>query len=161
MMKKTNKIWALALLTVSIVSSGTIQTHAVSADGTYSHENMTPTIFIDGVKQDLTGFIMPSGTTLVPFRAFFDSLKIDAEFNNNTKTLLAKNDKTTIKLTADEIYGYVNDNKIKLGQSPAIVNDMFYVNLRFIAEAYGATVSFNKEDLKISISLPTDNVDIS
>jgi hypothetical protein len=118
-----------------------------------------PIIYINGVQQDLKGVIPPSGSTLVPFRAFFSSLQLNAQFNNQTKTVTAKNDDTTVMLTAGKRVVTLNGKDVALLQSPAISEDdnLMYVNLRFIAEAFGGEVTFDKPTLSIYIKFPTTN----
>lgn len=126
----------------------------VSADSVKPDENgvYRPTIYINGVKQDLKGSIPPSGNTLVPFREFFSTLNIQPNFNNNTKTLTASNGETTISLTAGKTKATLNGNEITLLQSPEFVEyGIMYVNLRFIAEAFDGKVSFDKSSLTIYI----------
>ncbi|MNU08169.1 hypothetical protein D3C72_2540900 [compost metagenome] len=53
------------------------------------------------------------------------------------------------------MYGFINDEKIALTQGPTLTDEgVLYVNLRFIAEAYGAVVTFDKETLSIAINIP-------
>jgi Copper amine oxidase N-terminal domain len=124
---------------------------AAFASSIASNENR-PTIRINGEKQDLKGVILPSGNTLVPFREFFSELNIKPSFNNNTKTLTATNDKTTITLTAGKKVAKLNGKEVQLLQAPQIENGIMYVNLRFIAESFGGTVQFDKSSLTIDIN---------
>lgn len=155
---KSFRYWIVALVLVaSLVYSNTSPLYASTTgpdkDGVYR-----PTIYINDEKQNIKGFIMPSGTTLVPFRILFDTLKIEANFDNKTKTLTAVSDNTTLKLTAGQMFGIINDEKVSLIQSPFIGgDDIFQVNLRFIAEAYGAVVGFDKATLSIYINFPENN----
>lgn len=149
------RLWiaAIALVVCLVFSSTTLifaGTVGPDEDGAYR-----PTIYINDEKYSLGGIIPPSGSTLVPFRALFDALKIEASFDNTTKTLTAVNDDLTLSLTAGQMYGFINDEKIALTQSPALTDEgVLYVNLRFIAEAYGAVVAFDKEALSIAIHFP-------
>lgn len=114
-----------------------------------------PIIIINGEKQELLGVVPPSGSTLVPFRAFFKALNIEPQFDNNSKTLTAKSDETTITLTAGKRIATVNGENVSLLQSPVISEDQhLYVNLRFIAEAFGGNVDFDKRTLTISVDFP-------
>jgi hypothetical protein len=117
-----------------------------------------PTIHINGEKQDLKGTILPSGSTLVPFREFFSELNIKPAFNHNTKTLTATNDKTTITLTAGKRTATLNGKEVQLLQAPKIEDDIMYVNLRFIAESFGGTVRFDKSSLTIYIDFQSITV---
>ncbi|MWC30358.1 copper amine oxidase N-terminal domain-containing protein [Paenibacillus sp. MMS18-CY102] len=113
-----------------------------------------PTIYINGEKQDLTGTIPPSGSTLVPFRAFFTALDVEPQFDNSTKTLTAKSGDITITLTAGTKIAALNGKKVTLLQSPVIDEGVIYVNLRFIAESFGGIVKFDQDTLTIYINFP-------
>ncbi|KMY50179.1 copper amine oxidase N-terminal domain-containing protein [Peribacillus loiseleuriae] len=110
-----------------------------------------PTIYINGEKRELKGVIPSSGSTLVPFREFFSVLNIEPTFNNKTKTVTVKNDKTTITLTAGKKVVTLNGKEVQLLQDPKIEDGIMYVNLRFIAESFGGTVRFDKNSLTIYI----------
>ncbi|MGU3472134.1 copper amine oxidase N-terminal domain-containing protein [Paenibacillus sp. D51F] len=112
-----------------------------------------PTIVINGKVSELKAVIPPSGSTMVPFRSLFEALDLNAEFDNNTKTVTAKNDTTTVTLTAGKMTGTINGKEIKLIQSPELSrdDDLMYVNLRFIAEAFGGVVGFDKSTLTVTI----------
>ena len=116
-----------------------------------SNENR-PTIRINGQKQNLKGSILPSGSTLVPFRAFFSELNIKPAFNNNTKTLTVTNGETTVTLTAGKRVAKLNGKEVQVLQAPQIENGLMYVNLRFIAESFGGIVQFDKSSLTIDIN---------
>ncbi|MFD0616986.1 copper amine oxidase N-terminal domain-containing protein [Paenibacillus sp. GCM10027629] len=154
---------SLLSLSVLIVCFMLVGGHIVLAEGTAKVTNQCwpcqPTIYINAEKQELKGNIPPSGSTLVPFRAFFSSLKLNAQFDNQTKTVTAKNDDTTITLTAGKRVATLYGKEVSLLQSPALSedDDLMYVNLRFIAETFGAVVRFDKSTLSIYIDFPKTN----
>lgn len=124
---------------------------AATASSITSNENR-PTIRINGEKQNLKGAILPGGSTLVPVREFFSELNIKPAFNNNTKTLTATSDETTIILTAGKKVAKLNGKEVQLLQAPQIEEGIMYVNLRFIAESFGGTVQFDQKSLTIDIN---------
>jgi hypothetical protein len=148
------KVWLLmkhrSLLLIAVISCFmifSVQTVLASSVKPDEKGAYRPTIYINGEKQELKGVVPPSGSTLVPFREFFSILKIVPQFDNKTKTLTAKNDETTITLTAGKRVATLNGKKVSLLQSPSLSgdDDIFYVNLRFIAEAFGGVITFDKE----------------
>ncbi|MFS0726431.1 DUF2809 domain-containing protein [Paenibacillus sp. 1P07SE] len=150
-MKKKSLLSAILIICLTFSVSHAALASAVKPDASGVYR---PTIIINGEKQDLLGAVPPSGSTLVPFRAFFKALNIEPSFDNNTKTLTARSGATTITLTAGKRTATLNGEQVQLLQSPAISEDHLYVNLRFIAEAFGGIVQFDKETLTISIEFP-------
>ncbi|MEK5645364.1 hypothetical protein BK138_26810 [Paenibacillus rhizosphaerae] len=147
---KRRSFLSLAVLTVCILVFGAQAVFASA--GPDSRGVYRPTIYINGDKQTLTAAIPPSGSTLVPFRAFFSALMMDAQFDNQTKTVTAKNNDTTVTLTAGKKIATLNGREVQLLQGPELVDDgLMYVNLRFIAEAFGGKVQFDKTNLTIQI----------
>ncbi|MFK4474446.1 hypothetical protein ABH897_004204 [Paenibacillus sp. RC73] len=115
-----------------------------------------PTVYIDNEKIDFEAFISYGGTAMVPFREIFARYGMEVKWDNAQKTVTAssKDGSTVIKLTNGSNDGYVNNIKYNLTQSPALVNGVFYVNLRFISESIGAKVNYDKPSLSIHITLP-------
>jgi hypothetical protein len=143
----------IAVFFVCLLFSG-IQTAFANSVQPDANGVYRPIININGEKQDLMGAIPPSGSTLVPFRAFFTALNIEPQFDNKTKTLTAKSGDTIITLTAGSKIATLNGKDVTLLQSPAIENDILYVNLRFIAESFGGVVNFDHDTLTINIDFP-------
>ncbi|MGN7457719.1 copper amine oxidase N-terminal domain-containing protein [Paenibacillus pasadenensis] len=112
-----------------------------------------PAIVINGKVAELKAVIPPSGSAMVPFRSFFEALDLNAEFDNKTKTVTAKNETTTVTLTAGKMTGTINGKEIKLIQGPSLSDDddLMYVNVRFIAEAFGGIVGFDKSTLTVTL----------
>lgn len=136
-----------AYLLSSILCSSLLFT-TVQADAATTDR---PTISINGAQQALQGIITPSGHTLVPFKEFFAVLNMKVTFNNDTKTVVATNDHTTLSLTAGKKAVLLNGKEVQLQQAPQIINGRMYVNLRFIAESFGGTVQFDQKQRGISI----------
>ncbi|MGW8957119.1 copper amine oxidase N-terminal domain-containing protein [Paenibacillus sp. NPDC055715] len=115
-----------------------------------------PTVYIDNEKIDFEAFISYGGTAMVPFREIFARYGMEVKWDNAQKTVTAssKDGSTVIKLTQDSNDGYVNNKKYNLTQSPALSGGVFFVNLRFISEAIGAKVNYDKPSLTIHITLP-------
>lgn len=93
---------------------------------------------------------------MVPFRDIFARYDMEVKWDNAQKTVTAssKDGSNVIKLTQDSNDGYVNNKKYNLTQSPALVNGVLYVNLRFISESIGAKVNYDKPSLSVYITLP-------
>lgn len=88
--------------------------------------------------------ILINGNTMVPFRTFFEALGMDVNWDSKTKNITATKEGLTIKMTIDSFKASVNDKEYKLTQTPFDSPDgTVYVNLRFISDAVGATVSWD------------------
>ncbi|MGG6309741.1 copper amine oxidase N-terminal domain-containing protein [Paenibacillus macerans] len=88
--------------------------------------------------------IVLNGNTMVPFRQIFEAMGMGVEWNNETKTVTATKADLAIKMTPDNFKASVNDKEYTLTQTPFVTPEgIFYVNLRFISEAAGATVSWD------------------
>ncbi|WP_311082653.1 copper amine oxidase N-terminal domain-containing protein [Paenibacillus polymyxa] len=115
-----------------------------------------PKVYVNNEKLDSETFISYAGVAMVPFRDIFARYNMEVNWDDAKKTVTAssKDGSTVIKLTQGSNDGYVNNKKFNLSQSPALVNGVFYVNLRFISESIGAKVKYDKPSLTIHITLP-------
>lgn len=95
-------------------------------------------------------------TTMVPFRQLFESFGAEVEWNEYSQTVSAIKGDTKIVLTMDSFQAWVNDKEYKLSQTPFIAKDTAYINLRFVSEALGATVNFNKKGRTVTIDWNPD-----
>ncbi|WP_458120841.1 copper amine oxidase N-terminal domain-containing protein [Paenibacillus sp. Z6-24] len=96
--------------------------------------------------------IIQNGNTMVPFRQLFEAYGAQVTWDQETKTITAVKEDTTIKLTLDSFDAYVNNKKIKLTQTPYMARNTSLVNLRFISEAMNAKVNFDKSNLTVNIT---------
>ncbi|WP_274652863.1 copper amine oxidase N-terminal domain-containing protein [Paenibacillus humicola] len=107
-------------------------------------QHREPALIINGVIQEIGATLDSTNTTMVPYREFFEALKMEATFDNKTKTVTAKNGDTTVTLTANSNTATVNGKDVQLYAGPFIDNGIMYVSLRFISEAFGGVVKFIK-----------------
>jgi len=89
--------------------------------------------------------LMVKGRILVPVRALTD-LQLTFSWDNKTKTATIVNSKTkdNLKLTENKLVAYKNDVPIKLDVPVSSIKGRTMVPLRFIAEAFGAEVKWEK-----------------
>jgi hypothetical protein len=119
--------------------------------------------------------VILNGRTMVPFRALFEALGMEVNWNEQRETATASKDNLTITMAIDysrhrprgkefnapamTIFGEnirhratVNGELVEL-DTPAIMrNGRMLVPLRFIAEATGATVEWNEETHTVIIT---------
>lgn len=96
-----------------------------------------------------------NGTTFVPFRAIFEKMGAEIKWDAATQTITATRGDKTIKLTIGSTTAYVNNSASTI-QAPYIDPEFnrTLVPLRFVGEAFGATVNYDSATTKISIVDP-------
>lgn len=101
-------------------------------------------IYIDGIQKvyDVDAKVV-NGSTLVPMRGIFEDLDAQISWDGNTKTVTAISGETTIKLTINSDYAYINGKQVKLTQKAQIIDGRTMVPLRFVSESLGATVNWD------------------
>ncbi len=148
---KRHSLWLSGFLSICLLFTSA-QAAFASSSASSEYAVKRSTIYINGERQALKGAISSNGSTLVPFKEFFSVLNLKTTFNNQTKTLTATNDETTIILTAGKRTAKLDGKEIQLLQDPNIKDGIMYVNLRFIAESFGGIVRFDKSSLTIFIN---------
>ena len=89
--------------------------------------------------------------TVMPMRAIFEALGAEVNWDDETRTVTAVKDNTTIKMTIGSKVMYVNDIPIELDVAPLIINDRTLVPGRAVAESLGADVSWDGETRTVMI----------
>lgn len=96
--------------------------------------------------------IVESGRTLVPFRAIFEALGLQVDWNDELRIATAYNDSTAVSVKLDGAYGSVN-GELKALEAPArIVDGRTLVPLRFVSEAFGNEVKWDAVKRTVSIT---------
>ncbi len=140
-MKKAKQILAILLaLTIMMTSSMAV----------FASKNIT--VLIDGEQIDFD--VQPTtinDRTMVPVRAIFESLGATVDWDENTKTVTAKREDKTVKLTIDSKTMYVNDKTKKLDSPATIFGTRTLVPIRAISEAFGCQVGWDSKSSLVSI----------
>ena len=116
-------------------------------------------ITIDGKQKvmDVAPYIEPStGRTLVPIRFISEAFGADVEWEPEFKVVTIKLNDTVIKLQVGNSIATVNGNKVQLDQPPVIKDNRTMVPLRFISEAFGATVEWFPDTREVKIVYEED-----
>lgn len=92
-----------------------------------------------------------NGRTLVPFRAIFEALGLQVDWNEELRIATAYNDAMNVSVKLDSGYGSVNGELKPLEASAKIVKDRTLVPLRFVSEAFGNEVSWDAKKRLVSI----------
>lgn len=108
-------------------------------------------VFINGVEKTFSPAPqIKNGSTLVPMRAFFETLGCSVEWDQTTKTVTGNKNGKTIKLGIGNKTAYVDGQQKSLAVEAQLINDSTFIPLRFVGEALGASVTW--EDGKIIIT---------
>lgn len=104
--------------------------------------------------------VIKNGVTLVPISTFLSIPGLNIEWDNDSKIVTVSNQQNgqLIILEKDSSYATINNTRTKLDASVSIINSRVMVPVRFISEAAGAKVGWNKYDKTIYIARPTENV---
>jgi hypothetical protein len=106
----------------------------------------------NGVEQDFNPkAVIWNNYTLVPFRQIFELYGAKVGWDKETCSVLATKDDTEIKIVTGSRTAYNNGQTIELAQGPVNAKGTILVGLRFVSEALGAKVSFDKKSLIIDI----------
>ncbi|MFZ5988434.1 MAG: stalk domain-containing protein [Bacillota bacterium] len=92
------------------------------------------------------------GRTLVPVRAVFEELGARVSWEASTKTVRVLKDKTDISLFVGRKYAYVDGSEAALDVPAIIIGGRTLVPLRFITEALGFKVDWDKDSRTVLIS---------
>lgn len=88
--------------------------------------------------------IIINGNTMVPFRKIFEALNMSVKWDSTTHNVTAQTTGVTIHMTLDSLKATVNDKEFTLTQTPFNTPEgTVYVNLRFISQTVGATISWD------------------
>ena len=100
-------------------------------------------VYIDGQERSFSPApALINGSTLVPMRAFFESLGASVNYDSSTKTITSIKGTTTITLVVNSSQARVNGEIKQLSVPAQLINGSTFVPLRFVGEALGAAVNY-------------------
>ena len=115
---------------------------AVRFNGEYMHFDVDPVLLND--------------RTMVPLRAIFEALGAKVSWNDETQTATGNRNSRVVSVTIGSNKARINGEQVEIDQSAALINDRTMVPLRFVSEAYGATVTW--DDATQTVSIVADSV---
>jgi len=140
-----------------ILNGGEIKSILKLNDGTELEitliANRGITVFIDNkliIFEEVNPFIK-NNTTLVPLRQIVESLGVEIEWDQSTKTITGKNNNTKFTLTIDSKLATLNEEHIELSVPAMIVQGKTMVSARFIAESLGMEIKWDNNNRRINI----------
>lgn len=119
-------------------------------------------VFVDGVQISFDQQpIIRDDRTLVPLRGVFEALGATVYWNNDTRSVTAYKDDTTVELAIGSSTMYVNSQPKYLDVAGQIINDRTMVPLRAISEAFEAIVYWDNDTRTVRVysdksTIPSD-----
>ena len=115
----------------------------------------TPSVYFNGEK--MTFEVDPYITnerTMVPCRAIFEAVGADVIWDEDTQTVIAVKDDTSVTLQVGNTSAFVNSELVALDAPAEITADFTFVPLRFVMESLGAEVTW--DDASYSVGIITE-----
>ncbi len=131
-----NKRFQVLVISITIIIS-------LLAGGLVFAENNI-TVQLDG--KTLNFDVQPQligGRTMVPLRMIFESMGATVDWNNDTQTVTAYNERYFVQATINDSNMKVNGEMKALDVPPLLVGGRILVPARFVAEAFGAKVDWD------------------
>lgn len=119
-------------------------------------------VFVDGVQISFDQQpIIRDDRTLVALRGVFEALGATVYWNNDTRSVTAYKDDTTVELAIGSSTMYVNGQPKYLDVAGQIINDRTMVPLRTISEAFEAIVYWDNDTRTVRVysdksTIPSD-----
>lgn len=135
---------AIILMAFSLIQLVAAAPDAVTLKINGAVVNYTPAPFIDP----------DTNRTLVPLRVVSEKLGATVEWDGKFKIVTIKRITTIITIKIGNSFAYKGSERKTLDQPAVIVEDRTFVPLRFVSEAFGATVDWDENSKTVSISLP-------
>ncbi|MGN0162402.1 MAG: stalk domain-containing protein [Candidatus Ornithomonoglobus sp.] len=114
-----------------------------------------PVMTINGSNQNIdaegTAPVVVDDRTLLPVRAFVESIGGTVDWNENAQTATLKYNGDEIRLTINSATAYLNNEAYTLDVTPVIINDRTMLPIRFIAESFGYTVLWSQDTQTVTI----------
>ena len=117
-------------------------------------DNSEISVYIDGVAIvfDVPPMIV-NDRVLVPFRAIFEALGMEVEWDNDARSAIGMNDDVIIEIPIGSLVAIVNDETVELDVAAMLYNERTFVPLRFVAENSGANVEWRNDTRTVLINM--------
>lgn len=117
------------------------------------NENERVRIEVDNTEITLsTNPIIKNGYTLVPMRAILEKLGAEVTWDERAKTAIAEKDRVLVKLKINSYFAQVNGETVQLPVQPILVDGKTMIPLRFVSEAFGASVDWDGATRTVQIN---------
>lgn len=95
------------------------------------------------------------GRTMVPLRGVFEAIGAYVEWDGEHQTITAKRNNEVVEMRLGDKVAKKNGAEILLDALPKVIRGTTMVPLRFVSEALGAKVSFDKGNNRVLIETPS------
>ena len=130
------------LLSLMVLPAGATGEIGVTIDG-------NAVVYDDGYGRP---FVDSAGRTQVPFRLTMESFGCTVDWDNTTRTAIAEKDNTRVEVPIGEEYMLVNGKRVAMDTTAQIVNTRTYLPIRPVMEAFGASVTWDQENLLVVVT---------
>lgn len=165
MIRKINRITAVLVLIASCMAACSGAAFAAALHRTETVITMqidNPHMNVNGVTIDIdnsgTAPLIYNGRTLMPIRAFAESIGAAVTWNNSLKNVIISYNGRRMMLTIDDPIAYVAYSESRLDVPPMIINDRTFLPIRFVAESFGCDVDWDEGTRTITAELHKENV---
>ena len=95
---------------------------------------------------------LKNDSTMVGFRSILEALGAEVSWDEETQTVTAVKDGTTIKLTIGDSIAYVNGEATELLAAPELKDDTTMIPARFVSEKLGMKVGWDDDGQLVTIT---------
>ena len=142
-----------AKLTLTILAAG-------AALGGMPSAEATPRLMLNGYRLHTnTAPITRNGRVLVPLRDIFEELGATVNYDYRDHTVTARRHESSLFMTLGSRHADINGNTVSLDVPAAVINGRTLVPLRFVSEAFGATVDYDSAQDLVRINDDTVIID--
>lgn len=123
---------------------------------TISMQIGNPKMTVSGVEKDIdengTTPVVVNDRTLLPVRAVVEEMGGDVSWDGETQTVTLTCGENEIQLVIDKNTALLNGKETELDTAPVVMNDRTMLPIRFIAESFGYTVSWDEETQTVTLT---------
>ncbi|KKM09695.1 hypothetical protein SY88_17260 [Clostridiales bacterium PH28_bin88] len=114
-------------------------------------------VVMDGRAFELgVSLVMELGQTLVPLRGIFEAMGAEVDWEQRTQTVTATRGDTTVVLQVGKGEAWVDGRQVIMDVPMRLKKGQAMVPLRFVAEALGANVNWDRSNRTITITSERD-----
>ena len=164
-MKRLLKLTVSLLSVISLMGAAAASVTAAPeqrSETVITMQTENPVMQVNGIAVSIdssgTSPVIRDGRTLMPVRAFAESIGANVVWNGSQRTVLITYNGKRTQLTIDSELAYVDYEAKTLDVPPAIINDRTFLPIRFVAESFGCDVEWNGDTSTITIRLNKENV---
>lgn len=125
---------------------------AVMCVGVYAQSDVKVFVDSEPLECDVPAQII-EGRTMLPVRAVFESVGMDVDWDEDTKTVTGKGENTEIEMTIGETTVYVNGEKQEIDVPALIVDGRTLAPVRFVGENAGYNVNWDEVNKQVFLEL--------